>query len=533
MRTSDFYFALHKNLEPYGYDSNIRLLIKSGLVQQISSGVHAYLPLGMRLLNKMKELVKRLMSSVGAQEIILPILQPFSLWEKSQRARKYGSELFCLTDRLGTKFVLCPTAEELVTNLIGEQNLLRHQLPIYVYQIQFKFRDEIRTRFGLVRSREFLMKDCYSFDANDEASNLSYRILGRTYKKIFKALSIKFRKVPADNGAMGGMRSHEFQAFSSYGEDSIVYCPHSNYAMSSISQPAEGSHHQSASDKLQRNVWAPTQMTGSNLLEYLLANDGNIILVSASLSFKDNKTSQFTKRSRCIRMAINRATNSHSKRGPDQKPSSPVSVENKRFNIEAGDWAVWAEESCGPLFNIMTWVKRAKTAEVGHIFQLGTSFSTRMGAYYEDATNTKPYAMGCYGIGITRLLSVLVDQQCDGGDAKTYWPASISPFDLIILPDGYYNNAQIRTATNRIYSLVRPFHNVLLENRRRNGTEVLDDLFFLGVNAVMPLSYHTARTGTISLREHASRNVTKMLVNVIPLLLKRTKKAHSSFSARN
>ena len=520
MKSSDFHFGLHRNFGTSGADPNLRLIIKSGLAQQISSGIHAYLPLGTRILNRIRELMMRLMNSIGAQEIILPILQPYSLWEKSQRVRKYGSELFRLKDRLGSWFVLCPTSEELVTRLIGGRNLCRHQLPTYVYQIQFKFRDEMRPRFGLVRSKEFLMKDCYSFDATAQDCDLSYKLLSRTYKKIFRALGIKFRKVHADNGAMGGMRSHEFQAFSSYGEGSIIYCPHSNYAISEPPKPMVGDHLMLVPGLFRRIVWAPTQASSNVLTEYLLADPKTVASALVASHSKNARLDVFTKNSWRDEMEWRLTSGVGISTASDkQRPCSSFSTESKMFGSQSWSWAGWMTEPSKPNSVMAHYAKQAKAVEVGHIFQLGTTFSSRMEARYNNATNTKPYAMGCYGIGITRILSVLVDQQCDEGCGAVCWPSVVAPFGPIFIPEGYHNNAQIRSVANRIYSSVRPLHNAFLEDRRRDGAETLDELFAMGINEIVVLNPQTIITRTTKFSARRPQRTVKVTVTMILVLL--------------
>ncbi|AGO28311.1 prolyl-tRNA synthetase [Candidatus Tremblaya phenacola PAVE] len=386
-------------------DHNICLLAKMGLAHQVCSGIHCFLPMGLRIIHRISYLIRHHMNSIGSLEVKLPILQPFNLWQRSGRALKFGAELLSLMDRTQTKYILAPTSEELVVTILGQYAFSYNQLPIFLYQIQPKFRDEIRPRSGTIRSKEFVMKDSYSFDKTERCGIYSYQLMSKTYKMIFSGLSLKFRKSPADSGQMGGGTSHEFLAFTPI---------NTGQALSPLIRPALP-----FKTKREESVWF----------------DAGWVSTTKQQDYKMPLTT--------IRGLM---------------PNS-MGLGNRNLS----------------------------ETEVGHIFQLGRYYSSELGASFKGKDgNDVPMVLGCYGIGVSRILSVILNQKGNDEEAMMCWPPVISPFALVLIyhPVRCFQ-AQIRSLTNKLYSALKLVGDVILENRHNHISIATEEWDFIGVTNQM------------------------------------------------
>ena len=366
-----------------------KLMLRAGMIRQLASGIYTWLPLGYRVLKKVEAIIREEMNSAGAQEILMPAIQPAELWRESERWDQYGPELLRINDRHEREFCFGPTHEEVITDLVRREVRSYKQLPIILYQIQTKFRDEIRPRFGIMRSREFLMKDAYSFHLNDESLQETYEQMYKSYTEIFTRLGLEFRAVIADSGNIGGDKSHEFHVLAESGEDKIVFSKNKDYA--------------------------------------------------ASL---------------------------------------------ERASIDLGEKEISALE-------------HAKGIEVGHIFQLGTKYSSSMKTNCLDKHGKSVnLIMGCYGIGVSRIVAAAIEQNHD--EKGIIWPTSIAPFQLALVPINMYKSVRLREAAVSFYEeLIANNIDILIDDRNERPGVMFSDMELIGIPHRFVFSEKGLDTGEI------------------------------------
>ncbi|MCL5771957.1 MAG: proline--tRNA ligase [Actinobacteria bacterium] len=476
------------------------LSIRAGLIRKVASGIYSFLPLGYKVLKKIENIVREEMNNAGAIEIFMPVMQPAEIWQQSNRWYEYGPEMFKLTDRSGRDFCLGPTHEELITTMASNDIFSYKDLPINLYQIQVKFRDEIRPRYGLLRAREFIMKDAYSFAAKEDELDKDYDAMYKAYSKIIERIGLKYKVVEADTGLIGGNFSHEFMILAKNGEETIAYCDNCNYAANienakfNISDCSDNdSKNINEEYKEIEEIYTPGIKTIENLVNFLnqpskkiiktiivknLKNDIFAFLLAGDRTLNLSKAEKFLKTNLEL---INEENNIYNLPigfiGPiDLKKEISIYADysiKQMSNMIAGankadyhfknintdrDFKVngWGNfsyplpgdlcENCGGELNYI------KGIEVGHIFKLGTKYSEKLNGKFLDKDGMlKPYVMGCYGIGITRMMAAAIEQSHD--EKGIIWPKSIAPF-LINLIVTNINEIEMKSAADNAYNMM-------------------------------------------------------------------------------
>ncbi|MEQ6028890.1 proline--tRNA ligase [Staphylococcus saccharolyticus] len=499
-----------------------RLLLKAGLIKQNTSGIYSYLPLATRVLNNISKIVREEMESIDAVEILMPALQQAELWEESGRWGAYGPELMRLKDRNGREFALGPTHEEVVTSLVRDELKSYKQLPLTLFQIQSKYRDEKRPRFGLLRGREFIMKDAYSFHADEESLDATYQDMYQAYSRIFKRVGINARPVVADSGAIGGNHTHEFMALSDIGEDTIVYSNKSDYAANI--EKAEVIYHPSVKPIEQLELYkieTPNAKTARELADFLnkpldeivktmiFKVDGEFIMVLVRGHHELNE----------IKLKSYFGTDNLEMASQDEminlvgaEPGSLGPIHDKEIKIYADNFVqdlnnlvVGANEdgyhymnaNIGRDFDVQKFgdfrfilegemlsdgsgeAQFAEGIEVGQVFKLGTKYSEVMNAtFLDNQGKAQPLIMGCYGIGVSRTLSAIVEQNND--DNGIIWPLSVTPFDLHLITINAKKDEQ-RELSEQLYKRLNDVYDVLYDDRKERAGVKFNDADLIGL----------------------------------------------------
>ncbi|WP_058304542.1 proline--tRNA ligase [Gorillibacterium timonense] len=528
MRQSEWLIPTLKEVPADAEASSHRLLLKAGYIRQLAAGIYTYLPLGRRVLRKMESIVREEMDATGAQELLMPSLQPMELWEESGRASAYGPELIRLTDRNGRGFALGPTHEEVVTALVRQDLSSYKSLPITLYQIQTKFRDERRPRFGLLRCREFLMKDAYSFHADEQSLDRSYRSMRQAYERIFRRVGLEFVSVEADSGAIGGEGgSHEYMALAASGEDTLLVCPSCGYGANveaATSGPAMNADCETTitgEELVLRKVHTPEIRTISELCDFLSIAADRIIKtllystdtgVVAVLLCGDREANEIKLRKLLGTEHLELADAATVERvtGAPSGFAGPVGlsvhvladpevmalkealtganepdwhyagvVPGRDFipdqvgecrNAEAGD----ACPHCGTALSAWQGI------EVGHVFKLGTKYSSKLDASFTGADGARrPMLMGCYGIGVSRLLAAVAEQHSDA--SGFHWPTEIAPFHIHLLLLSPRDERQRELAEEAYAALTKAGYEVLLDDREERPGSKFHDADLIGL----------------------------------------------------
>lgn len=507
-----------------------QLLLRAGFIRQNAAGVYSFLPLGNRVLKKVEHIVREEMDRAGAQEVLLPALQPAELWKESGRWEDYGPELMRLKDRHDREFALGATHEEVMTSLMRDEVKSYKKLPMILYQIQTKFRDEKRPRFGILRGREFLMKDAYSFDTTQEGLDESYQKMYDAYMRIFTRLGLNFRAVIADSGAMGGKDTHEFMALSEIGEDTIAYSNESSFAANI--EKAECLHQYELSDEEKKELQlidtleyksveevasfldVPKKQLIKSLL-FIADEEFVLVLVRGDHEVNDIKLKNFLHATQ-VTLASPELTKETigceiGNIGPVQVPKGIKVVAdfavqsvvngvcgankegkhyenanvNRDFVVDAFADLRFIKEG-DPSPDGKGTVQFARGIEIGHVFKLGTRYSESMGALYLDEQGkSQPMIMGSYGIGVSRLLSAIVEQSND--EHGIIWPIAVTPFHVHLIPVNIKNEEQKEVADSLYESLQNARFDVLYDDRKeRPGVKFADsDLIGLPVRVTV------------------------------------------------
>ncbi|MDQ0299168.1 prolyl-tRNA synthetase [Salibacterium salarium] len=513
---------------PQGADiPSHQLMLRAGLLRQTASGIYSYLPLGRKVLRKVEQIIREEMDKAGGQEMLMPAIQPAELWEESGRFDDYGPELMRLNDRNDRKFALGPTHEEVITDLVRDEINSYKKLPMNLYQIQTKYRDERRPRFGVLRSREFIMKDAYSFDSDQESLSNSYNSMYEAYTNIFKRCGLDFRAVQADAGAIGGKGgTHEFMVLSDVGEDTIAYSDGSDYAANLEIAALPDTYEKSEPPKHQIELLdTPGMKTIEELTKGLEEYNENL-LKSVLFVVDENPVLIICRGDHDINeIKVGNAFDSENVRladddyitrilGTEAGFIGPVNISedvtvmadyavksvtsgicganqpNKHFkNVHPGrdlqierygDFRFVQEGDAAP--DGKGTIQFAKGIEVGHVFKLGTKYSEAMGAVYLDENGrSNPIMMGCYGIGVSRTLAAIIEQHHD--ENGLVWPKSVAPFDLHLLVLNPKQEDQLNLSETLYESLKQAGYDVLYDDRKeRAGVKFKDaDLFGLPV----------------------------------------------------
>lgn len=499
-----------------------QLLLKAGLIKQSTSGIYSYLPLATRVLNHISRIIREEMENIDAVEILMPALQQAELWEESGRWGAYGPELMRLKDRNGREFALGPTHEEVVTSIVRDELKSYKQLPLTLFQIQSKFRDEKRPRFGLLRGREFIMKDAYSFHADEASLDQTYQEMYNAYSRIFKRVGINARPVVADSGAIGGNHTHEFMALSEIGEDTIVYSENSDYAANIEKAEVKYYPNEKHTDiKSLEKIETPNIKTAQELADFLnrpideivktmiLKVDGEFImfLVRGHHELNDVKVKAYFETD-SVEMAtqdeiVNLLGANPGSLGPIHNKDIKIIADNfvkdlnniviganedgyhyinanveRDFNIdEYGDFRFILEGE--PLSDGSGNAKFAEGIEVGQVFKLGTKYSEAMNAkFLDNQGKAQPLIMGCYGIGVSRTLSAIVEQNND--ENGIIWPKSVTPFDLHLITINPKKEEQLELG-DKLYSELQSKYDVLYDDRKERAGVKFNDADLIGL----------------------------------------------------
>lgn len=507
-----------------------QLLLRAGFIRQNTSGVYSYLPLGIRVLQKIEQIVREEMDAAGAVELLMPSLQQAELWQESGRWEAYGPELMRLTDRHNRQFALGPTHEEVITSLVRDEVKSYKKLPLTLYQIQTKFRDEKRPRFGLLRGREFVMKDAYSFHANEESLDDTYQAMVKAYTNIFTRLGLKFRAVIADSGSIGGTDTHEFMVLSEIGEDTIAYSDETDYAANiEMAEVNVEYTHSSEEMKELEKVSTPDQKSIEDVANFLHVKseqciktlvfkvDDELVVVLARGDHEINDIKlKHALDAESVELADESAIfellNCHvGSLGPVKLPvnvkviadnaiksiRNGVSGANKDgyhyINVNPGrDFAIDRYEDLrfvqvgDPTPDGKGTIKFAEGIEVGHVFKLGTKYSDSMKATFLDENGrAKPFIMGCYGIGVSRVMAAVAEQFQDS--YGFVWPKQVAPYDIHLISVNEKDEVQ-KSLTEDLYKLLQSYrYDVLYDDRQeRAGVKFADaDLIGLPVRVTV------------------------------------------------
>jgi len=529
MKASQSFLATLKEAPSDAEVVSHKLMVRAGLIRKLSAGIYNYLPLGLKVIRKVENIVREEMNRAGAIELLMPMIQPAELWQETGRWEKMGPELLRIKDRHDRDFLIQPTSEEVVTDLARNEIKSYKQLPVNFYQIQTKFRDERRPRFGIMRGREFIMKDAYSFDRDTEGLKKSYQTMFDAYTRIFQRMGLQFRAVTADNGAIGGSGSQEFHVIADTGEDAIVYCPSSDYAanLEAAESLALIASRIGASQALQK-VATPDQIHCADVAKFLnlpLECTVKSLLFAADQvkgpaklfmllvrgdhelnEIKATKIPGLAESRFATEVEIQQACNAPAGYLGPVGISADVTVVADRTVANMSDFICGANEA-GHHLKGVNWgrdlpeplvmdlrnavagdpspdgkgiVDICRGIEVGHVFQLGTSYSKAMGCTYLDQQGkSQPMVMGCYGIGVTRLLGAAIEQGHD--ERGIIWPISMAPFEVVICPMNYDKSELVKDAADRLHEeLVAAGVDVVLDDRGERPGVMFADWELIG-----------------------------------------------------
>jgi len=510
------------------------LMIRSGMIRKISSGIYEWLPLGLRVLKKVEQIIREEMDMIGGQEVWLPLLSPKELWEETGRWNLYGKELFRIKDRKNAEFCLAPTHEEVITDIVRREVRSYRELPLMLYQFGIKFRDEIRPRFGVMRAKEFYMKDAYSFHATEEDAEQYYKKVFDAYRKICDRCGFKYRAVEAATGAIGGKFSHEFMVLADTGEEEIVYCSCSYSANVEKAEVKRITVRTENADKDLEEIHTPNLKTVEEVAGFMKENpekfiksliyivEGNpvMVLVRGDYEINETKLKTFLNCNELVLAdsgTIEKVTSAPvGFAGPARLPGKVRILADYSVEEIAGGAVSGANKKDYHLKNIFISrdfqpdeiadlrkikqgdkcpkcdkpLKFCRGIEVGHTFKLGTKYSKSMDATFLDKDGNKNnFIMGCYGIGVSRIVAAAIEQSNDKNGI--IWPVNLAPYQIIILPLDY-NDEQIRNISDKIYELLlKDGYSVLIDDRDERPGVKFKDADLIGIPVRITISKKT------------------------------------------
>jgi len=541
MRTSQFPLNTVKEIPADAEIASHQLMIRAGLIRKLAAGIYTWLPLGLRVLRKVENIVREEMDKAGGLEVLMPALQPAELWQETGRWEKYGPELARMKDRHDRDFCLGPTHEEIITDLARNELKSYKQLPVCYYQIQTKFRDEIRPRFGIMRSREFLMKDAYSFHLDQASLNATYQVMYQAYSHIFNRFGLKFRAVIADSGSIGGAVSHEFHVLADSGEDAIAFSTESEYAanvekaealMPSVERAAAGAAMQCVETPNQHSIEEVSQFLSvppQQCLKTLIVRGEDETLVALLLRGDHELNPIKAEKIEGVKSPLQFASDIEIQAACACKPGSigPVNLLMKvvadRSVVAMADFVCGANQD-GKHFQHVNWerdlalpeladlrmvvegdpspdgrgtITIARGIEVGHIFQLGTKYSEAMNAaIINEAGKNQIMIMGCYGIGISRVVAAAIEQSHD--DRGIIWPKDLAPFQVAICPMNMHKSDRLQETVEKIYQdLSKAGIEVLLDDRKVRAGFMFSDMELIGIPHRIVIGDRGLDSGTV------------------------------------
>lgn len=543
-----------------------KLMMRAGMIKRLGSGIYTYMPMGLRIIKKVENIVREEMTRAGAIELLMPLVQPAELWQETGRWDKMGPELMRVKDRHGRDFAIQPTSEEVVTDVARSELRSYKQLPVNFFHIQTKFRDERRPRFGLMRGREFTMKDAYSFDRNVEGMQASYKTMYDAYVRIFNRFGLAFRAVAADNGAIGGNGSHEFHVIADTGEDALVYCPTSSYAANmeaAEAMPAIAAR-AAATAALQKVatpgktkcedvaalLGVPLQQTVKSVV--LTVEDAEdpskkqlwLLLLRGDHELNEVKVNKiaglaqyrFASEAEIIEwfgtkpgylgpVGVKKPLHIVADRTVANMSDFICGANEEGFHITGVNWGRdLPEPVVADIRNVVEGDAspdgKGKLAiqrgiEVGHVFQLGTAYSEKMKATYLDENGKpQPLVMGCYGIGITRILGAAIEQNFD--DKGIIWPESIAPFQLVLCPMGYDRSEDVRKVADHLYKELQAAGvDVILDDRGERPGAMLADWELIGVPHRIVIGDRGLKEGNVEYQGRRDKEASQVPVTQI------------------
>lgn len=569
MRASQFLISTLKEAPADAEVVSHQLMTRAGMIRKLGAGIYTYMPMGLRVIQKVERIVREEMNRAGAVELTMPVIQPAEFWQETGRFDKMGAELLRIQDRHERDYVVQPTSEEVVTDIARQELRSYKQLPKNLYQIQTKFRDERRPRFGLMRGREFIMKDAYSFDRDESGAKQSYRVMAEAYRRIFDRFGLRYRAVAADSGAIGGDLSEEFQVIAATGEDAIVYCPTSPYAanLEKAEALAPAGPRPEASQPLRRTP-TPGRATCAQVASFL---DVSLATTVKSLVLAtDDPTMPDVSREPTIWLLLLRGDHDMNEvkvskvAGLDKgfrfatvaeieacfgcKPGylgpmglrRPVKVVADREVAVMADWICggneegvhltgvnWGRDLPEPdqvadLRNVLEGdlspdgqgvLAIERGIEVGHVFYLGTKYSKAMNATFLDTDGKpKPFEMGCYGIGITRLPAAAIEQNHD--ERGMIWPDALAPFTVVICPVGADRSEAVRQAAHDLYMALREVGvDVILDDRGERPGAMFADWELIGVPHRLTVGERGLKEGMVEYQHRRDTGATKVALD--------------------
>jgi prolyl-tRNA synthetase len=560
MRVSRFYLSTLKEAPAEAEVASQKLMLRSGMIKKVSAGIYSWLPLGLITLRKVERVVREEMNRAGALECHLPHVVPAELWQETGRWDKFGPQLLKIKDRHERDFLFGPTHEEVITDIVRKDIRSYRQLPVNLYQIQMKFRDEIRPRFGVMRAREFLMKDAYSFDVDRDALMRSYQAMYDAYDRIFARLGLRFRAVEADTGAIGGFASHEFQVLAESGEDAIAWCPQSQYAANVEQAEAvpPATPRAAAREPLQK-VPTPTQSTCeevTTLLGLPLSRSVKCLMIFAQskvqmLLVRGDHMGNEIKIGKLPDIGAWRWANEAEIveavgcppgfLGPVGLPKGVPLIVDRSVAVMS-DFVCGANEAhyhlrgvnfgrdcrepdrVADIRNVVPGdpspdgkgpLEIVRGIEVGHVFALGTRYSLDMGATYLDAAGaSKPIEMGCYGIGVTRVVAAAIEQNHD--ERGIVWPEPMAPFSVAIAPVGYDRSDAVRQAADDLHGAFEAAGvEVLLDDRGERPGVMFADLELIGIPHRVTIGERSLKDGQVEYQGRRETAATRIPRNEI------------------
>ena len=569
MRASQFFLNTLKDNPADADLVSQRLMVRAGLIHKLGSGLFTWMPLGFRVLQKVEAIIREEMNRIGALELMMPNVQPAELWQETGRWEDYGNELLKITDRHKRNFVFAPTHEEVITHIARGELRSYKQLPVTFYQIHTKFRDEIRPRFGVMRAREFLMKDAYSFHIDHASLSETYKKMYEAYTCIFTRLGLDFRAVDADTGSIGGAVSHEFQVIADAGEDALVFSDSSSYGANLEKAEALAPATQTSTpQKTKELIHTPGKRTINAVCEFLKLPAAQSIKVLLVKGTKDDMVALVLRGDH----EINPIKAEHhpliatpltfaDEKLVEQKIGCPVGyigpigLAEKNISVLVDrDAAVLANFCCGAnqaeyhfihtnwqrdcklgeivdLRNVVTGdlspdgngtliIKRG--IEVGHIFQLGDKYSKTMNAtVVNESGEPVTMQMGCYGIGVTRTIAAAIEQHHD--EHGIIWPTAMAPFQIALVPMNYHKSQRVREATDQLYKeLLSVGYEVLLDDRNERAGVLFADMDLIGIPHRLVLGERGLDNGIIEYKARTSKEVEQIELTELLNFLQRT-----------
>ncbi len=568
MRTSQFPINTLKEAPADAEVISHQLMMRAGMIRRIAAGVYTWMPLGLRVLRKVENIVREEMNKAGAVELLMPAVQPAELWQESERWEQYGPELLRINDRHDRDFCFGPTHEEVITDVARREIRSYKQLPINYYQIQMKFRDEIRPRFGVMRAREFLMKDAYSFHLTEESLNDMYQNMFDTYIRIFTRTGLDFRPVAADSGSIGGNLSHEFHVLASSGEDAIAFSDESDFAANVEMAEASNNGQQrgQASADMQKvatpdqhsieDVSAFLKTPAKQCLKTLLvkgSEEGQVIalVLRGDHELNDIKAVKLEQVAEPFTMAseaeIKTAAGCNAGSIGPLDLDIPVLVDHAAASVadfvcganEDGFHLTgvnWGRDTAEPMTvdirNVVDGdaspdgkgtLSIARGIEVGHVFQLGDKYSSKMKAeVLDEKGKAVTMTMGCYGIGVSRVVAAAIEQNND--DRGIIWPDSIAPFQVALTPVNMHKSVRLREATDKLYEeLTEAGFDVLYDDRKARPGVIFADMELIGIPHRIVISDRSLDNETLEYKGRSDEDKTDIpMGNVISFLKEKT-----------